>query len=153
MSWNTEAERRTLSIYGDSLSLPNRVRDSLIVDTDTSLALNSFATNLPAIMDFAFAYQPTPQMTVTAEYEQGLNDEMGGTMRPRVGFGFEYRGIPVLPVRAGFTFGGKTGSSFAFGAGLNFKNWYLDAAYLNHGRIIPDDFKGIGLALSSRLRF
>ena len=153
MSWGTEAERRTLRIHGDSLSLPNRVRDSLIVDTDTSLALNSFATHLPAIMDFAFAYQPMAQMTVTAEYEQGLNDEMGGTKRPRVGFGLEYRGIPLLPLRAGFTFGGKTGSSFALGAGLNFKNWYFDAAYLNHGRIIPDDFKGIGLALSSRLRF
>ena len=153
MSWGTKAERRTLNIHGDSLSLPDRVRDSLIVDTDTSLALNSFATQLPAIMDFAFAYQPAAKMTVTAEYEQGLNDEMGGTKRPRVGFGFEYRGIPLLPLRAGFTFGGKTGASFALGAGLNFKNWYVDAAYLNHGRIIPDDFKGIGLALSSRLRF
>lgn len=153
MSWGRESERRQLSIRGDSLNLPERVSESLITDTDTSFSISSFATRLPVVMDFALAYHPSNNTTVTAEYEQGLNDKMGGTRRPRVGVGMEFRGVPGIPLRTGFTFGGKSGPSFAFGAGLHLKNWYLDVAYLNHGRIIPDDYRGIGLALTSRLRF
>ncbi len=153
MSWGSQSERRLVSIQGDSLNLPERVSESLITDTDTSFSISSFATQLPVVMDFALAYHPGKHTTITAEYEQGLNDQMGGTRQPRVGVGMEFRGVPAIPLRTGFTFGGKSGPSFAFGAGLHLKNWYLDVAYLNHGRIIPDDYRGIGLAITSRLRF
>lgn len=151
--WDQEPELRVLAIEGENLALPGRVSDSLIVHTDRKEAIDPFTTHLPAIVDLALAYHWSPDFLTTAEYEQGLSHNMGGTRRARVGMGIEYRGIPVVPLRAGVTFGAKTGSSFTVGLGIDLKYWYLDVAYLNHGRVVPGDFKGIGLAVSSRLRF
>lgn len=151
--WDSQTERIMLSISGDSLNLPNRVRDSLIVSRDSTTAINSFSTELPRVIDLAVAYQLAPTVLVSAEWEQGLNDNMGGTTRARVAFGLEYRGLAGFPLRTGFTFGAKTGTSFALGAGIHLNNWYIDLAYLNHGNITPGDFKGVGLGLSTRLRF
>jgi hypothetical protein len=153
VKWNSGTEKTILSIRGDSLSLPGRIRDSLIVHRDTTFAVNSFSTNLSRVLDLALAYQFTPDFLVTAQWEQGLDNSMGGTTRSRAAVGLEYTGIPVLPLRAGLTVGAKTGTSLAFGAGINLKNWYLDLAYLNHGSFVVGDFKGIGVALSTRLRF
>ena len=153
MNWNTDAERRVLAIHADSISLPFNLEDDRIVDTENVFPLNSFSTRLPAVMDWSVAYSPQPDVTLTAEWEQGLTAQMSGTRRARVAIGGEYRGIPVLPLRAGFTVGGKMGLSLAIGGGIDLGNWYLDIAYLNHRKLIPGDFKGMGLALTSRLRF
>lgn len=153
VKWSVEAEKLLLSIRGDSLSLPNRVQDSLIVHRDTTISIGSFNTRLPAVLDLALAYRAGRNFLLAAEYEQGLTNKMGGTTRARVSAGLEYTGLPLLPLRAGFTFGAKTGSSLALGFGIDLKNWYLDFAYLNHGSVILGDFKGMGLAVSTRLRF
>lgn len=153
VKWSVEAEKLLLSIRGDSLSLPNRVQDSLIVHRDTTIAIGSFNTRLPVVLDLALAYRAGRHVLLAAEYEQGLNDRMGGATRARVSGGLEYRGLSVLPLRAGFTYGAQTGSSLALGFGIDLKHWYLDFAYLNHGSVILGDFKGMGLALSTRLRF
>ncbi len=153
VTWSSQTERMMLSIKGDSLNLPNRVRDSLIVSRDSTVAINSFSTQLPRVLDLAIAYQAAPALLISAEWEQGLNDDMGGTTRARAAFGLEFTGLTAIPLRTGMTFGSKTGTSFAFGMGINLSNWYIDLAYLNHGHIIPGDFKGVGLGLSTRLRF
>ncbi len=153
IKWDNGTEKQILSIRGDSLNLPDRLQDSLIVDTDTTFAIGSFTTHLPQILDLAVAYQWRSDVLLTAEWEQGLSDRMGGAKRFRLAFGGEYRGIPLLPLRMGFSFGGKIGSSIALGVGLDLQNWYMDFAYINHGRIVPDDYKGATLALTTRFRF
>jgi hypothetical protein len=153
VKWNSATKKQLFSIQGDSLYLPGGVDDSLIVHRDTTFEINSFSTSLPHVLDLALAYNITPGFLVTAQWEQGLNANMGGTTRSRVAVGLEYSGIPVLPLRAGLTIGARTGTSLAFGAGINLKNWYLDLAYLNHGSFVVGDYKGIGFALSTRLRF
>lgn len=153
ITWDKNNERRIWAIDQDSLSFPGLVNDSLFADTDTTFATDDFSTKLPLIVDLAFAYRPTEKFVVTAEYEQGLNSDMGGTRRSRVAMGMEYRAIPVLPLRTGVTIGGRSGIALALGAGINLKYWYLDFAYMNHGQLVPNDFKGVTLALTSRLRF
>ncbi len=153
VKWDVRTEKQLLSIRGDSLSLPNRVQDSLIVHRDTTVSIGSFDSRLPTVLDLAMAYRASRHFLLAAEYEQGLNERMGGTTRARVSAGLEYTGLPVLPLRAGFTYGAQTGSSLALGFGIDLKNWYLDFAYLNHGSVILGDFKGMGLAISTRLRF
>ncbi|MEZ4762095.1 MAG: hypothetical protein R3C26_02460 [Calditrichia bacterium] len=91
-----------LAIHADSISLPFNLEDDRIVDTENVFPLNSFSTRLPAVMDWSVAYSPQPDVTLTAEWEQGLTAQMSGTRRACVMIGGEYRGIPVLPLRAGF---------------------------------------------------
>lgn len=153
VKWSTETERLVFSIRGDSLGLPDNIKDSLLVHNDSTYAIDAFSTHIPRVLDLAVAYQFTPDFLATAQWEQGLDTNMGGTTRARIAAGFEYTGIPFVPLRAGLTVGAKTGTSLAFGAGIHLKNWYLDLAYLNHGSFVVGDFKGIGLALSTRLRF
>lgn len=153
IDWDSDPERRLLAIVGDSLTLPDRISDSLLVDSDTLIATASFSSNLPTVLDLALAFQATPSLLVTGEYEQGLNNNMGGTRRARVALGMEYSGIYGFPLRMGVNLGGVMGPSYAVGAGIDLKYWYLNLAYINHGRILPGDYKGATLALSTRLRF
>lgn len=153
MSWNDNPERRLYAIRGDTLNLPSRISDSLLTSQDTTMTIDPFSTKLPLILDFALAYQATPAILLTAEYEQGLNDNMGGTKRPRIATGFEYTGIPILPLRAGINIGGTLGTSVAVGGGLDFKHWYLNFAYVSHGRVLPGDYTRSSVAITSRLRF
>lgn len=153
INWTTDPETRLYALKGDSLSLPDQLTDSLVTETDTLLNTNEFSTKLPLVIDLALAYQTSPNLLLTAQYEQGLNDNMGGTKRPRVAAGIEYTGIPFLPLRAGINVGGKIGRSLAIGGGLDFKYWYLNLAYISHGTFLPGDYTRSSVSLTTRLRF
>lgn len=151
--WTKETQQRILTIRADSLSIPDRLADSLIVNADTSFAIDPFRTRLPVILDLAVAYRWSSDLLITGEYEQGLNRSMGGTTTPRLAAGVEYTIFPVIPLRAGISIGGKSGFTFAFGAGINLQVWYLDVAFMNRGSLFPGGSKGFTLAITSRFRF
>ena len=151
--WTKQNEKFLFSMEANKLSFPDRLADTLITHTDTSYAIDAFSTHLPAVLDMAVAYQWKPSLLVTGEYEQGLNRSMGGTTTPRFAVGIEYKPLPILPLRAGLSMGGKTRFALALGSGLNLKFWYLDVAMVNHGGLLPSHSEGFSLALTSRFRF
>lgn len=156
VNWTERNERRIFMLTADSLNLPNRVSDSLISEVDTTFLIEGFRTKLPRVLDVALGFQANEKLNLSVEYEQGLDKNMGGTKKPRLGIGVEVMPIKQLPLRAGISMGGKTGTSLALGLGLNFKYWILDAAFMNHAGsvLIPSkESKGITLAATTRFRF
>ncbi len=151
--WNKETTQRIFSMKADSLSFPERLADSLFVESDTSISIGAFSSRLPAVLDLAVAYRWNDRLLITGEYEQGLNRSMGGTTIPRLAVGVEYTGFPIIPLRAGISVGGKTGFTFAFGAGIDLKVWFIDVGFMNRGAITPAGSKGFTLAVTSRFRF
>jgi hypothetical protein len=102
-----------------SSSLPATLRIGATIQTDES-QLFSF---LPGKMLLAF------------DYTQGLNSSLGNVTQPRFSLGTEYRGISFLPLRTGFSIGGRDGVRWAAGFGLDFQNVCLDVATENIGLI------------------
>jgi hypothetical protein len=153
MTWQKNAERRIYEIHGDSIALPFNLDSESLQKTEIRVDLSSFSTRLPAVMDWALVYRSASQTTLSLEYEQGFTEQMGGTRRPRIAAGVEYWPVALLPLRGGISIGGINGASWSIGSGIHFRHWYLDAAFINHRKILPGDFKGIGLAITSRLRF
>jgi hypothetical protein len=158
INWTGTTEKHLISLIADSLAISEtftETPDSVVMDTDTTFAIGEFSTGLPKVLDLGAAYQALPYLLVTAEYEQGLTKSMAGTTTPRFAIGAEYipPQFPYTPIRTGFSIGGRFGSSFAFGFGVNFRNWILDLAYIGYGGIFPGSAKGLSLAATTRLRF
>ena len=139
----------TFSVSSDLIETP----DEIIVTMDSSYSIEPFSSTLPAVLDMGVAYRANQYFLLTAEYEQGLSESLAGSKRSRISFGMEFTQIPVLPLRAGLSFGGRIGTSLALGFGIDLKNWILDLAYMGHGGILPSSAKGLTLAVTTRLRF
>ncbi len=151
INWNKNVERNVFSMHADSLSLPDDIPDTVF--TDTTFSAGDFSTRLPAALDMAVAYQWQPNVLIAAEFEKGFSDNLGGSKKARLAMGLEYTALKVLPLRTGLSLGGRTGSVFGLGIGLNLKYWILDLAYLNHGGIFPGNSKGLTLSVTTRFRF
>jgi hypothetical protein len=106
---------------GDEFSstLPTTMRIGVALATDES-AIFSF---LPKKMILAF------------DYTQGLNSSMGNVTQPRFSLGMEYRVISFLPLRTGISIGGKEGTRWAGGFGLDFHYVCFDIATENFGML------------------
>lgn len=156
IKWKKNPQMQLVSVVSDSFALSSdliETPDTIIVTTDTSYAIEPFSTRLPAVLDVGVAYRANSDFLVTAEWEQGLSESMAGSKRARLAVGVEYSKIPLLPLRAGISFSGRIGTSYALGFGLDLKNWILDLAYMGHGSILPGSARGITLGLTTRLRF
>jgi len=156
VSWNRNTEMHIYSIVSDTFSVSSdliETPDEIIVTMDSSYSIEPFSSTLPAVLDMGVAYRANQYFLLTAEYEQGLSESLAGSKRSRLAFGMEFTQIPVLPLRAGLSFGGRIGTSLALGFGINLKNWILDLAYMGHGGIFPSSAKGLTLAVTTRLRF
>jgi hypothetical protein len=93
------------------------------------------------------------ELTVAADYTQGLTHAPGGTVVPRGSLGLEYRPWEFLPLRTGISFGGTDGVSVAFGLGFHFGVYDLDLATENLGWVFAPNSAAYGsFALSMRLR-
>ncbi|HQU71519.1 MAG: hypothetical protein KDI06_05720 [Calditrichaeota bacterium] len=154
VNWQADTEIRQYTVSGQDLAIgSDGFEDSLIVDTDTTYATGAFTTHLPVVLDLGLAYKPFRRLTLTANMEQGFTEEMGGYKGTRVATGLEFTGIPLLPLRAGASFGGRFGNSYAFGTGLYLKILYVDLAVMSHGGFSAGSSQGLTLAATTRLSF
>ncbi|HFE63147.1 MAG TPA: hypothetical protein ENK14_01880 [Caldithrix sp.] len=154
INWNGQTEMREFSVESDSLSVSSGgISEDMIIDRDTSYAIGSFSTRLPAVIDFGVAYRGWNRWTFSAEFEKGMSENLGGSKKSRLAVGMEFTGIPLIPLRSGVSFGGQTGFSFAFGTGLDLHFWHVDVAVINHGGFSQKNSHGITLAATTKLRF
>ena len=157
VNWNKTPESYAYTVKVDSFAVNSSTfddgSDSVFVTGDSSFAVDPFSTRMPAVLDLGAAYHLTRKLTVSAEYEQGLNATMGALKYSRFAFGSEFTGIPLLPLRAGMSFGGPRGFSTAFGLGLNLKYWFVDLGLVNHGGFSGKSSRGFTVAATTRFRF
>ncbi|MGB2869690.1 MAG: DUF5723 family protein [Bacteroidota bacterium] len=119
-------------------SLPTKLRIGAMVESE-KLPLLSF---LPG------------KMLIALDYNQGLNESMGNTTKPRISLGAEYRIIPLIPLRTGISMGGGDSFRWALGFGLDFYAVSFDLATENFGMLFsPKSFNMFSLATSLRIRF
>jgi hypothetical protein len=107
---------------------------------------------LPKVITLSANYRLTKRLILEADYQQGLNNTAGNSTTPRLAFGGEFRYVPLLPLRFGFSMGGMEGTMLAAGFGLDFKIYQIDfAAAGNQG--LFNSSKGVFVAMSQRINF
>ena len=122
-----------------------------------------FSTPLPTTLRFGVAVElhklpffkqaQIGELTVAADYHQGLVEAPGGTTVPRASFGLEYRPWRFLPIRSGIAFWGQDGTSVAFGLGFHFGVFELDFATENLAwAVTPSSAEHGSVAMGMRIR-
>lgn len=152
IQWNRETEEHRYSFTFDTLTAANIGNDSVLVSNDSTVAIGAFSTTLPATIRAGLA-KTNGQLRWAVDWEQGFRRGAGTTTRPRLSTGAELHLIPFVPLRAGFAVGGKQGTTYAGGIGIDFSVCYLDIAAANYNAISGSSGKGLNLAIASGIRF
>jgi hypothetical protein len=152
MTWDGDPERHLFSVSADTINIMNEDFDAAVTDTDTTLSIGSYQRQLPRSIRIGAANQ-FGSWLIAADINQGLEKRAGTSTTPAVSAGTEWRQLSWLYPRAGFTVGGRDGSSLAMGLGFRLGPWRLDLAAVNRGTLIPGDSKGLALAAGTSLEF
>lgn len=130
----------------------------------TSDLESSFSSSLPTALRFGISYQLDKApfisnfpgtMLVAFDYNQGLNNAIGNTTKPRFSLGIDWKPAKFIPrIRTGISLGGKLGFRLGFGLGFALGPINFDLATYNFESIVsPNSARKINFALESRWRF
>ncbi len=111
----------------------------------------AFSTQLPAIMRVGARLRLLHSLTLTAEWQQGLNQSFGNSTVPRIGVGAEYKPLKWLPLRSGIAVGGRDTFLFGLGGGLHFSFVEMDFSYAMRRALLPTYSDGFYTAFSLKL--
>ncbi len=150
--WTSGTEERRYAFAFDSVTAVNMNADSIVTSTDTTVAIGSFVTTLPATIKAGLA-KTTGSLLWAVDWEQGFRRGAGISTRPRLSAGAEYRLLHLLPLRAGFAIGGKPGTTYAAGIGLAFAPVTIDVGAANYNAVSGSFGKGLNLAVTCGIRF
>lgn len=124
ISW-TNAEKRIYSF--DARNAPplenlNHIDEWLEKNLSTvdSLAGEDldYETHVPSMMNLTAGYRPLKDLLVASNIRVGLNDAPGMSKSIRFGVGAEYEGLKALPLRMGWSVGGRGAFTYGMGFGL-----------------------------------
>ncbi|KAA3610036.1 MAG: hypothetical protein D8M58_07645 [Calditrichaeota bacterium] len=116
--------------------------------TEVKTQGKSFSTPLPTIMRAGVRLRLLYNLTLTADWHQGLNNSFGNSTVPRIGAGAEYKPFKWLPLRSGMAVGGKDTFLFGIGSGLHFSFMELDFSYAMRKALLPIYSDGFYTAFS-----
>lgn len=92
-------------------------------------------------------------MTAAIDYNQGFNNTAMGTKKGRVSLGVEWRPAKVIPLRTGFSFGGRLGFAWSLGTGIDLGLFEFNIAAFNFESLVAaNSAKKASLAIGSRWR-
>ncbi len=147
MIYSFDMEPITASDFSDSTT-----SDSLITSSDTTIAAESFSSDLPSTMKLGLSRE-FPKLILSLDWEQALKTRPGTGINPKIAAGLEYKPLKYLPLRTGISVGGRQGSLYSFGLGFHFGPYHFDLAIANSGSPFPSNTKGARLALGMGLYF
>jgi outer membrane protein OmpA-like peptidoglycan-associated protein len=130
------------------------VFDEYFYDLDTARTTEQdaqFSTSLPILMNFGLSYENSETWKLFGQYEQGFTTGAMTTTMPRVTLSGEYNPWMVLPLRAGFSFGGNETFAMMVGFGLSYEQFYMDFGYGAHKGVLMGA-KGQSLAFDIGIR-
>jgi len=152
ISWSKDTKEHRYSFSFDTLTAANMGKDSIITKHDTTVDIAAFTTHLPSLLRLGLA-KTTGRLQWAVDWEQGFKTGAATSSRPRISTGAELRFIPCIPLRVGYALGGKQGTTYAAGTGLDFKFFYIDLAAANYNAISGSAGKGLNVAVASGFRF
>jgi hypothetical protein len=125
--------------------------------------INEITTELPAVLRLGVAFDVHKYfrkgnfpgtLVVAIDYNQGLNYTAIGTTKPRFSIGAEWRPAYVIPIRTGFSFGGRFGFAWSFGTGLDLGLFEFNiSAYNFRTLLMANSAEAVSFALGSRWKF
>ncbi|MFQ5753307.1 MAG: DUF5723 family protein, partial [bacterium] len=152
INWNHEAKRFTYTFTADSISvekIEDTDIDSVFIDSDETVTIEPFSTTLPSQLRIGFA-RTSRKFTFAMDFVQGLKKAAGVSTTPEIALGSELRVVHFLPLRAGFSIGGRRGFSTSAGFALDFSIFSWDFAVASKGGMFSG--KGVGFAFGWMFR-
>lgn len=126
--------KNTFTYFYDGTYVVTNITDKNQVDSlrdiikGTKTPTGEFSTGLPTALRFGFSYNLFDKnkndslkeeiASISVDYYQGFNNNLGGTTKPIVGIGGEYNATKALSPRAGFAFGGFEKFVMSVGLGI-----------------------------------
>ncbi len=150
IKWSNKTEEHGYHFQFDSVTVEN-MDDSIIVSDDYSKDIPAFKSSLPSIMRLGLA-KISGKLLWAIDWEQGFKQAAGSSSQPRLSAGVEYKFVGFLPLRAGYSIGGRSGSVISGGFGIDLAVAYLDLAVANHSGLNFGASKGLHLAISTGIR-
>lgn len=150
MSWSGNPEEYRYTFTLDTLNVLNAGDPGLIESHDTTYAIETFSSRLPATMRLGVGHQGT-MFNWFGQWEQGLNTSAGAHTTPRLSAGAEWKKLNFMPLRAGLSLGGDGGLSLNWGAGLQAGLFYLDTGFGFNNGLAWSHAKGFDFALNMGL--
>jgi len=152
VKWTEDTEEHRYTFAFDTVTAVNMSDDSIFTSTDTTIAVGSFTSHLPTVVKIGLA-RTSGTFLWAVDWEQGFKKAAGSSNRPRLAAGGEYRILSFLPLRAGFGVGGKQGTTYAGGFGIDLSLFHIDLAAANYNAISGSSGKGLNFAINSGFRF
>ncbi len=150
INWSKGTQQYFTSFLLDSTEYKD---DFTIEPVDTSYTddIDAFSTRLPVVLHMGAAYEINKNITVALDLEQAFSQSMGYSDQAKLSVGAEYRPTPIVPLRAGFSFGGKWGWAMGLGVGFHMKALQFDFAYTMHRALLPAVSKGMSFGLGIKI--
>lgn len=152
ITWSDETKEHHYTFEFDTLNVGNMDNDDIITSTDTTIAVDNFKTSLPSTIRLGVA-KTTGSLLWAFDWEQGFKKAAGSSTTPRLSTGAEYRILGFVPLRAGFGLGGKRGTTYSGGFGIDASFVYLDFAVANFNAISGASGKGLNFGFNAGIRF
>jgi len=150
-TWNQDTKEHGYIFNFDTMTVDNMDADYIVSD-DYSKPIGNFSTNLPSTMNIGIA-NTSGDFLWAVDWEQGFRSTIGATTKPRLSMGVEWTPIKTIPLRSGFSTGGRQNTSFSFGSGFNLPLFFIDYAVVTGGSLSGYSTKGINFALTTGLHF
>ncbi len=151
MTWDKNTEEHLYEFAFDTMTIINMGDDDIINSSDSTYDVEAFTSELPSTLHAGIA-KVTGSFKYAFDWEQGFRDGAGVSTSPRISGGAELRLIGFLPLRAGFGVGGKQGTTYSAGFGLDLSLINIDIAAANYNAISSSAGKGLNLAVGIGLR-
>lgn len=135
----------------DTMNVDN-MDDDFVTSDDYDKEISNFSTSLPRVLTAGIA-KTSGTVLWAVDWEQGLETKQGVSTEPRLSLGAEWSPIGVMPLRAGYAFGGDRNAGFSFGSGFHAAMVQLDFAVVTGNGFSGYSSKGANLALSLGLQF
>ncbi len=152
VTWSKDTEEHHYTFDFDTLNVGNMSNDDIINSTDTTIAVDNFSTKMPSTIRLGFA-KTSGSLLWAVDWEQGFKKAAGSSPKPRITSGAEFRLLSFLPLRAGFGIGGKRGTTYSAGMGIDAAFVYLDFAAANYNAISGASGKGFNFGFNAGIRF
>jgi len=132
-----------------SLTNPNQfIEENFTMVDSLTEAYGAIEVHLPTTLHLNGSWNFNDALMLSSNIRFGLNEAAGGSKTVRAGAGVAYSGIPLLPLYAGASLGGRGGFSYGVGFGLNLGFWHTDIGWAWE-RGILNSANGLYMSMSS----
>ncbi len=151
--WNQGVKRYEYGARADSLTLVAVEENENAVFNNASQKSTgeAFVISLPPALRVGVS-RGWKQILLSADVVQGLKNEYGASQTPELHAGLEMNLAPAFALRGGLNVGGLHKIGSAVGLGLGDHHFAFDLAVGALGGVVPLYGKGMGLAMSMRVR-